>query len=147
MRRAGLANWSSTTERQSVTGLDTNVLVRFFAQDDAEQSRRVDEFMQSLTAERPGFISVVVLAEMIWVLRGSYRASKGQVIDCVNRLLNSPEMVLEGETAIAHAVKLFRNRKADFTDCLIERSCHLAGCGSTVTFDRDAARFAGMRLL
>ena len=130
-----------------MTGLDTNVLVRFFAQDDAEQSRRVDEFIQSLTPEDPGYVSLVVIAELIWVLRGRYRASKSQLIHCLNQLLNSPELVLESESAVAQAMQLFASRKADFTDCLIERSCHLAGCGLTVTFDRDAASLAGMHLL
>lgn len=84
---------------------------------------------------------------MIWVLRGRYGASRSLLIDCVNQLLNSPELVLEGEMAVAQAVQVFAARKADFADCLIERSCSLAGCGSTVTFDRNAATLAGMLLL
>ncbi len=46
-------------------GLDTNVLVRFFAQDDRNQCKRVDEFMQSLAPGNPGFVSLVVLAELV----------------------------------------------------------------------------------
>ncbi len=36
-------------------GLDTNVLVRYFAQDDPVQSRKASALIESLTAERPGY--------------------------------------------------------------------------------------------
>jgi len=56
-----------------MTGLDTNILVRFFVKDDLEQSRRAKELLRTLTPESPGFVSLVALAEMIWVLRSQYR--------------------------------------------------------------------------
>ncbi|MGA2350918.1 MAG: hypothetical protein ABSF70_10830 [Terracidiphilus sp.] len=51
------------------------------------------------------------------------------------------------QTAVTQAVRRFSQFKADFADCLIERSGAAAGCGETVTFDVDASRFAKMRLL
>jgi len=45
------------------------------------------------------------------------------------------------------AMRLYRNSKADFADCLIERSSTSAGCERTVTFDQGAARHAGMSLI
>lgn len=41
-------------------GLDTNVLVRYLAQDDALQARLATQIIEhQLTQERPGFISLV----------------------------------------------------------------------------------------
>lgn len=37
--------------------------------------------------------------------------------------------------------------KSDFTDCLIETCAHGAGCRYTVTFDPQAAKTVGMKLL
>jgi predicted nucleic-acid-binding protein len=130
-----------------MTGLDTNVLARFFAQDDPDQSRHVDQVLQSLTPEAPGFVSLVSLTELVWLLCGSYGVSKPQLIECVKQLLNSPEVVLEGQTAVTQALHRFAKAKVDFVDCLIERCGHVAGCKETVTFDVKASRSGGMRLL
>ena len=43
--------------------------------------------------------------------------------------------------------RVFQSGNADFADCLIERSAHSAGCESTVTFDVNAAKHSGMRLI
>jgi predicted nucleic-acid-binding protein len=44
-------------------------------------------------------------------------------------------------------LNLYRNTRADFADCLIAASAKAAGCSRTVTFDRIAARDAGMELI
>jgi predicted nucleic-acid-binding protein len=130
-----------------MTGLDTNILARFIAQDDPDEARRADEFLQSLTPESPGYISLVALAELVWVLRRRYGLNKSQLIECLNRLLDSPELVLDCQTSVGQALHRFANSKADFPDCLIERLGHAAGCKETVTFDTDGSRFSGMKLL
>jgi len=56
--------------------LDTNVLVRYVVQDDPAQSPKATALMESLSEDSPCFISLVVLAEMVWVLQGAYQASK-----------------------------------------------------------------------
>jgi predicted nucleic-acid-binding protein len=130
-----------------MTGVDTNVLARFFTEDDPDQARRAEVFLQSLTPGAPGFVSLVSLAELVWVLRRRYGWSKSQLIQCLDQMLDSPEFVLEGQTAVAKALHSFARSKADFADCLIERSGYAAGCAETVTFDTEASKFAGMRLL
>jgi predicted nucleic-acid-binding protein len=94
-----------------------------------------------------GFVSLVSLIELIWVLRSQYRMNKARLILGLEWLLNSAELVVESQAAVAQALGRFASVKADFADCLIERSCHAAGCRETVTFDADAVRFAGMTLL
>jgi predicted nucleic-acid-binding protein len=128
-------------------GLDTNILVRFFAKDDIDQSSRAKEFIRGLTSESPGFVSLVTLIELVWVLRSQYGLDKAQLVQCVERLLDSPEMILESNSAVEQALRRFAGAKVDFGDCLIERSGHVAGCNGTVTFDVNAAKFAGMKLL
>jgi predicted nucleic-acid-binding protein len=130
-----------------MTGLDTNILVRFFAQDDPVQSRKADRLLQSLTAEAPGYVSLVSLVELVWVMRSIFHVSKHDLVESLERLLDSPEIVLENQTAVDQALRRFAAVNVDFADCLIERSGFLAGCRSTVTFDAQAARATGMTLL
>jgi predicted nucleic-acid-binding protein len=130
-----------------MTGLDTNILVRFFTKDDLEQSRRAVEFMRTLMPESPGYVSLVSLIEFVWVLRSKYRLNKAELILRLEQLLDSPELIVENHTAVTLALRRFTQYKADFADCLIERSCHTGGCRETVTFDVEASRFAGMTLL
>jgi predicted nucleic-acid-binding protein len=130
-----------------MTGLDTNILVRFFTKDNIEQSSRAVDLMRTLTPESPGFVSLVSLIELVWVLRSQYRLSKSELIQCLEQLLNIHDLVVESQTAVTLALRRFASGKVDFADCLIERSGAAAGCGETVTFDVDASRFAGMRLL
>jgi predicted nucleic-acid-binding protein len=87
------------------------------------------------------------LIELVWVLRSRYRRSKGELIQTLEFLLDSPEIIVESQTAVALALRLFANAKADFADCLIERCGAAAGCGATVTFDANASKYAGMKLL
>lgn len=128
-------------------GLDTNILVRFYAQDDPEQCRRGDLFLQTLKPESPGYVSLVSLIELVWVLRSQYRLKKPELIRILEQLLDSPELMVENQTAVTLALRRFSQFKADFADCLIERSGAVAGCAGTVTFDVNASRFAGMKLL
>lgn len=130
-----------------MTGLDTNILVRIFIEDDPEQCREVKEFLQSLTPESPGYVSLIALIELTWVLRSRYRLSKEQLIQCVDLLLGFSELMVDNHAAVTLALRRFASGKADFADCLIERLGYTAGCKETVTFDLNASRFAGMRLL
>lgn len=130
-----------------MTGIDTNILVRFFAQDDLDQSHRVDEVLQLFTSRDPGFVTSVAVVELAWVLRRQYGVSKAQFIGYVEQLIDSPEIVLEHESALKQALIGCSRGKADFADCLIERVCAEAGCTRTVTFDAGAAKASLMSLL
>jgi predicted nucleic-acid-binding protein len=80
-------------------------------------------------------------------MRRRYGATRSQLIEVLERLLNSPELILESHSAVTQALQRFAGAKADFADCLIERCGHLAGCSHTVTFDVNASESAGMKLL
>jgi predicted nucleic-acid-binding protein len=129
-----------------MTGLDTNILVRFFAKDNPSQSIRVKELLRTLTPESPGFVSLVSFIELVWVLRGRYQMDKAELIECMKRLLDSAELVVESHAAVSQALHLCSSSKADLADCLIERCGHHAGCRQTLTFDVEASKLAGMRL-
>lgn len=128
-------------------GLDTNVLVRYIAQDDPEQAATASELMHKLSVAAPGFITMVSLVEMVWVLQSCYHSSKGEVAQTIDTLLRTRVLAVERADIVWQALRRFQTANADFADCLIERCSHAAGCGYTVTFDRKAAKTTGMRVL
>jgi predicted nucleic-acid-binding protein len=130
-----------------MTGIDTNVLIRFVMADDVAQYRKADRLMQSFSAQSPGFITQVCLAEFVWVLRSQFRQPKETIVRWLSELVYAPELVLENQSAVEQALHTYSTSRSDFADCLIERVSHIAGCTSTVTFDNGAAKAAGMRLL
>lgn len=128
-------------------GLDTNVLVRYIMQDDIKQSPKATRIVESLTAESPGFVPLVAIVELGWVLSSAYELSQPQLIEAFEALLRTKELVLErGETAWK-GLRLMQRSGGDFADCLIACSAEAAGCAKTMTFNRGAARNGGMTLL
>ncbi|MCX6548526.1 MAG: type II toxin-antitoxin system VapC family toxin [Acidobacteria bacterium] len=128
-------------------GLDTNILVRYVAQDDAKQSLRATRLIESLTAEAPGYVGLVAVVELVWVLTGCYDSSREEVAAVLETLLRAKELVVADADAVWKALRLFKQGKADFADCLIERCGALASCSHTATLDRDAAKHCGMKLV
>ncbi len=129
-------------------GIDTNVLVRYFAQDDPVQSvlaRRLIE--RQISPSRPGFISVVALAELVWVLRRSYRAKREEVTHVVEQLLSHASVVVQESDAVWLALDEYEQSRTDFADALIASLGLRCGCEKTVTFDRAAAAVTGFELL
>jgi predicted nucleic-acid-binding protein len=127
-------------------GLDTNVLIRYVVRDDPAQSAAAVRTMHSLAADHPGFVSLVVLTEIVWVLESAYDFKKAEILQVLETLLQSKELVVESSEMIWRSIRCFASSNADFADCVIERSGHAAGCEHTLTFDKSAAS-AGMRLL
>ena len=128
-------------------GLDTNVLVRYIAQDDPVQSPKATRLIESLTADDPGYVSLVSVVELVWVLTGCYSSSKAEICVVLETLLRTKEIIVENADVVWRALRLFKANNADFSDCLIERSASDAGCGYTATFDQGAVKNCGMKLI
>lgn len=129
-------------------GLDTNVIVRFLAQDDAVQSPLASRLFSRLSRDEPGFVSLVVLAEVSWVLARAYKATRTELAEAVEGLLRSAEIRIENAEAAWRALGVYQaSKSAEFADALIAEIAAHAGATRTVTFDRRAASEAGMTLL
>lgn len=128
-------------------GVDTNVLIRYLAQDDLAQSKRATKFIENdCSAETPGYVGMIVLVETLWVSESVYHASRSQVAEIVRRVLGIKQLVVQNAEIVWQALRLFESSKADFSDCLVLRMAESAGCERVVTFDKKAA-VAGMKLI
>jgi hypothetical protein len=128
-------------------GLDTNVMVRYIMQDDVKQSAKATALIESLTSDNAGYITLVSVVELYWVLTSSYGLSGQQVAQALEAILCTKQLVVERADQVMRALRVFGEGKADFADCLIERAAASAGCVQTVTFDEGASKYAGMTLL
>ncbi len=116
-------------------------------QDDGKQSKLATDLIEGLTVQQPGFLSLVCLTELVWVLESAYQIERRHVVDVLSNLTRNDVLKIERPLVVAAALRLFKHGKADFADCLIDRSSANAGCGCTMTFDRTAARTANMVLI
>ena len=128
-------------------GLDTNVMVRYLTHDDPAQTPAAIELLNSLSPDSPGFLSLIVVAELVWVLGSLYRFDKSEIEHVLETLLSSDGLVVERSEIVWQALHRYRASSAGFSDCLIERCGHAAECQYTATFDQRAAAGAGMRLI
>ncbi len=128
-------------------GLDTNILVRYLAQDDPIQSPQATQIIERrLTENQPGFISLVTMAETVWVLDRAYGMSDEQIAGAVEQMLQADTLLVQNEQEVFTAMTTLKTSAGSFSDALIAALGAWAGCSSTLTFDRKATRINGFEL-
>jgi predicted nucleic-acid-binding protein len=131
-----------------VIGLDTNVLVRYLAQDDPVQSGQATELIERrLSGENPGFISVVAMVETAWVLDRAYHLADHEIAAAIERTLQADLLVVENEQEVFTAMTALKEGRGSFADAIIATLGAAAGCSRTLTFDRKAVRLPGFELV
>lgn len=127
-------------------GLDTNVLIRYITQDDPEQAALATDLIEGRTEEDQGFVSIVTLVEIYWVLRSAYKVGRTEAAKVIATLLDAEEIVVESSDTVRLALGRL-DGTLDLADALISELGRAAGCTHTATFDQRAAKLPGMRLL
>jgi predicted nucleic-acid-binding protein len=129
-----------------VIGLDTNVLLRALADVEHPHHRPATELLAALTVDNPGFITHVTLAELYWVLARALRFDRRSCLELIRGLVETPSLEFDDGEGVVRALSL-AEEGADFPDALIHAAMELYGVQESVTFDRDASRRLGWRLL
>lgn len=124
-------------------GLDTNILLRAVTGDDPIQSPIARRIVQSLTEQRPGFVSVVVLSEFVWTLDRRYNYGPEDIARSIEAMLVSTCFVVAERDCVSRALLRAEEHQLSFADALICDLALAAGCASTVTFDRRAGLCPG----
>lgn len=128
-------------------GLDANILVRYLVLDDPLQSARACQILEiQLSPSEPGFISLVAMAETVWVLDSIYGIGRGDLVKAIDRLLAADNLTIQNERQVYDAMLMLESGLASFSDALIGAIGTWAGCPSTLTFDRKAARLGTFQL-
>ena len=128
-------------------GLDTNVIVRYLTQDDPVQSQRATGVIeQHLTAQRPGFVSIVAMVETVWVLERCYDLSALELAVAIERMLQIDSLLIEAEQEVFTAMIALKNGQSSFAGALTAALGAKSGCSCTLTFNRKALRLPGFEL-
>lgn len=119
--------------------LDTNVLARFFI-DDADDAQALKQRPAAVAAlSDRAFVSVTVLLEFEWVMRGFYALPRRDVGRVMRALVGIEHVTLEDRSAVLAALDAF-DAGLDFADALhVARSSRAA---AFATFDRRLAKRA-----
>jgi predicted nucleic-acid-binding protein len=129
-----------------VIGLDTNILLRALTADDPRLSPVAADLLARLTPEAPGYVNVAVLAELCWTLTRRYRASRADLMQVIETLLESPAYVFSDREAVIDALEHFR-QGGDQADQLILARAARAGALPVLSFDQRFSRWEGVELL
>jgi len=125
-------------------GLDTNVIVRLFVDDDPQQAQAARGLVASkCSGNNPGFIDRVALCELIWVLTSVHGYRRAAVAEVIEMLLENRDMRLEDSDLIRSALREYRTSGVEFADILIGHVNLARGCEATATFDKKAAKLDG----
>ena len=137
--------------------IDTNVLLRYLLDDDAQQSQKAKKL---INGQQTVLITDVVLTETIWVLKGKrYQVSKDNIVDVIHALFAEPNIQFEDAQGVWCALKDFVNaapikvrgkvKQADFPDALIINKAKRYGelnnmqVTTLYTFDKAALEING----
>lgn len=131
-----------------MTGLDTNVLVRYIAQDDEMQAQAATEFIEThCESGKKLFINHIVICELVWVFKKCYKLSKTKTVSILERILSTSQFAVENPQIIRQALNDYKQGSADFSDYVVGRTNQHCRCVKTVTFDRLAGKAEGFELL
>ena len=129
-------------------GIDTNILLRLWLNDDPAQNKRIDALLAE-HGSAPGSLLVtdVVLAEAVWTLRSAFDQDKTAQLLAVRSLQEETAFAFEDREAVDRAVTLFAEGSCGFSDCLIIAKHTRLGCDFTATFDRGMRKLPNIKVL
>lgn len=139
----GLANWVVCRALPSFL---------YMMQDEPRQSAQASKLMESLSSENPGFVTVVSVVELAWVLGGCYALDRGQIADAIDGLLRTQEIVIERAEVVWKAAPTARglvternkNRKAQVEQVRVLR---VEAVGGPAQGDAAPAQAEAQRLM
>lgn len=123
--------------------IDTNVLVRLLARDHPAQTVAAEEFVAG-----GAWVSLLVLAETIWVLGSVYELKPAKLAAAVEMLLDHKQLIVQDREVVGSALAIYRRKPAlGFSDCVVLEQARSNGYAPLGTFDRNLSKIEGAQLL
>ena len=112
-----------------MTGIDTNVLVRFLVGDEPDQEARAAAFLTRASAGGEGlFVPQIVVCELVWVLETAYGYGRKAIWPVLEQILRTRQFTFQDKDLLWQALADYRDGKGDFADYLIGHISRAAGC-------------------
>ena len=120
-----------------MTGLDTNVLVRYLVQDDPAQSAEATRRIEAGADGSESFaIAPIVLCELVWVLETAYGCPRADIAATLENILRTAQFEVLAKDLVWRAWSDYKTGKGDFSDYYLGAKHRQAGAGKTLTFDK-----------
>lgn len=129
-----------------MVAFDTNVLVRVLVGDDPAQTKRAERALVEHAENDGVFVSLIVLAEIGWVLSAAYEWDRLTIHDRLSRLVRTRGISVEDLELVEAALEGYRVGKADLADYLIVGKARGVGA-ELLSFDKRLSRERGVTLL
>lgn len=129
-----------------MVAFDTNVLVRVLVGDDPAQTRKAERAFTEHAKGKGVFVSLVVLAEIAWVLSAAYDWDRRMIHDRLHQLVRTRGVSLENLELVEAALEGYGEGKAGLADYLVVEKARSIGA-ELLTFDKRLARVHGVTLL
>jgi predicted nucleic-acid-binding protein len=124
---------------------DTNVWARAYLNDDAAQAKIARSALAKARSEGGVFVPLIVLAELSWVLRGSW--DRERVLHAIKSLTQTRGVVIESPELASRALEASRNGSVGFADHLISQISFNSGADEIITFDKGFGKIPRVRFL
>lgn len=113
--------------------LDTNVLARFFI-DDTDDPQALKQRPAAIRAMLDrSFVSITVVLEFEWVMRGFYKMTRVEITSVFNALVGITHITLEDRVAVLAAIDAYQ-QGLDFSDAL--HHAKSTRCTELLSFDK-----------
>jgi predicted nucleic-acid-binding protein len=123
--------------------VDTNILVRILTRDDSAQLELAEDFIKD-----GAWVSLLALAETIWVLEVVYDRGAKELVAAVEMLLDHRSLTIQDADVLGQALALYRAQPSlGLSDCLLLELARKAGHLPLGTFDRKLGRVEGAQKL
>lgn len=117
--------------------VDTNYLLRFLLNDIPDQSNEVEKnFEKAKRGEIDIIVDEVVILELEFALRRSYKLGRGDIVKYVGVILNLPYIDLRERQNLLEAFVFYNRTNLDITDCFLGVKAKNEGA-EVLSFDKD----------
>lgn len=122
-------------------GIDTNIMIRLITHDDPEQTKQAITFVSKhCRPDSPGFITLITVAEIAWLLEKSYKYPRDKVLQTFQSIAKTKHFLIERFDLFETVLYQFELGKANFNDYLIAYCALECGVDYVATFDKKASK-------
>lgn len=116
--------------------LDANMILRYLLNDNAEMAEKAEEYINTKTA----VVTIEVVAEVIYVLKGVYDLDRDETVSTIKKLL--PLVSCQENDVVSLALDTYGERNLDFIDCVLFAYNRVKGF-EIATFDKKLLKLLG----
>lgn len=125
--------------------LDTNVFLRFAIPDDPARAHRCDKLLRAVAEGRqPATVTPMAIAEVAWVMLGSYRLHKSAVVNVLRYILNTQGLEVIERDVLMRTLELFETHPMDFIDAYHAAFMQSRGIETIYSYDSDFDQVSGI---